>query len=213
MGFDGRAELPDRRPDRRRASAQNLEETGMGYDQEVEMIARGARDGPADLPLRLRRGRGARRWPRPGPTCSCAHMGLTTKGIDRREDGADARRVGARASRRCTTRRRRSGRTSSSSATAARSPSRRTPRTSSTTPPASSASSAPRASNACHRSRHRGPGPPVPRHDLGAPTQAASGSRRSGEATGDRATTRARGPSDDDDHGCSVIRRVLWAPR
>ena len=47
----------------------NLEETGMGFDKEVEMIARGPRAGPADLPLRLHRGRGRGDGARPGPTC------------------------------------------------------------------------------------------------------------------------------------------------
>ncbi len=36
----GRPELSDRRPDRRHVPRQNLEETGMGYGLEVDMIAR-----------------------------------------------------------------------------------------------------------------------------------------------------------------------------
>ena len=69
----------------------NLEETGMSYDLEVEMV-REARDArPADLPLRLRRGDSAQgdgqgRRRRPGRAPRPDH-----EGIDRREDGADAR--------------------------------------------------------------------------------------------------------------------------
>ena len=89
---------------------------------------RGARARSADLPVRLRRrqregdgqGRRRRAGRPPGPH---------DQGLDRRQDGADARRVGARGSRRCTTPRARCGRTSSCCATAGRSPSPRTPST------------------------------------------------------------------------------------
>ena len=50
----------------------NLEETGMGYGLEVDMIAKAAREGPADHALRLQRGRGGGDGRRPAPTSSSA---------------------------------------------------------------------------------------------------------------------------------------------
>ncbi len=49
---------------------QNLEETGMGYGLEVEMIRQAQRARPAHLPVRLRRRRGAGDGARRAPTCS-----------------------------------------------------------------------------------------------------------------------------------------------
>ena len=49
---------------------QNLEETGMGFGLEVDMIRRAREQGPADRALRLHRRRRRSRWPRPAPTCS-----------------------------------------------------------------------------------------------------------------------------------------------
>ena len=48
---------------------QGLEETGMGYDKEVEMIALAAQRWTADLPLRASTQDEAGRWRGPGPTC------------------------------------------------------------------------------------------------------------------------------------------------
>ena len=54
---------------------QNLEETGMGFGLEVEMIRLAARARPADLPVCLRRRAGRAPWRRPGPTCWCRTWG------------------------------------------------------------------------------------------------------------------------------------------
>jgi predicted TIM-barrel enzyme len=56
---------------------QNLEETGMGYALEVDMI-RAARARPADDAVRVQRGRRAR-WPAGADIVVC-HMGLTPVG-------------------------------------------------------------------------------------------------------------------------------------
>ena len=53
----------------------NLEETGMGYGLEVDMIATAHEQGHADHALCLQRRRGARRWRRPAPTSSSAISG------------------------------------------------------------------------------------------------------------------------------------------
>ena len=84
----------------------------MSYDLEVEMIREARKldllTCPYVFDARQRAGDGqgrrrrAGRAPRPDD-----------EGLDRREDGADARRVGARACRRCTTRPARCARTSS----------------------------------------------------------------------------------------------------
>ena len=68
---------------------QNLEETGMSYDLEVEMIRRGSRDRPAHLPVCLRRrecaqdGSGGRRRARGTP-------GSDDERVDWRKDRAFA---------------------------------------------------------------------------------------------------------------------------
>ena len=58
----------------------NLEETGMGYALEVQMIERARRDGPADHAICLQRSRTRATWPRQAPTSWYAHLGLTTGG-------------------------------------------------------------------------------------------------------------------------------------
>ena len=50
----------------------NLEETGMSYALEVEMIAKRPRQGYADHALCIQRGRCRRRWLRQAPTSSSA---------------------------------------------------------------------------------------------------------------------------------------------
>ena len=81
----------------------NLEETGMGFGLEVDMIRAGPRVGPADDALRVqsRRSRGDGRGRR--RHSDSAH-GSDDQGNDRRPHGADARRIGRRACRPCTTR-------------------------------------------------------------------------------------------------------------
>ena len=103
----------------------NLEETGMGYDLEVERSAIAHEQGPADRAVRLRRRERGRDDERRRRRARAAH-GPDHEGHDRREHGEDARRVGHARSRRCTTRPSRSTPRSSCSATAARSPSPRT---------------------------------------------------------------------------------------
>ena len=49
---------------------QNLEETGMSYDLEVEMIREARAIRAAHVPVCLRRRRVRARWPGPAPTCS-----------------------------------------------------------------------------------------------------------------------------------------------
>ena len=126
----------------------NLEETGMSYAQEVEMIGLAAERGLLTAPVRLRRrvGRGhdagRRRRARP------AH-GADDQGEHRRPDGPHARRLRGARPGRCATPRSPSTPTSSCCATAARSPSPTTPSTCSTGPAGSSGSSAPPAWSAC----------------------------------------------------------------
>ena len=57
----------------------NLEETGMGYGLEVEMIRLAREPRPADGAVRVRRRRG-RAMARAGADVLVPHMGLTTKG-------------------------------------------------------------------------------------------------------------------------------------
>ena len=57
----------------------NLEETGMGYDLEVEMIAAARRARAAHLAVRVRPSR-PRQMTRAGADVLVPHMGLTTKG-------------------------------------------------------------------------------------------------------------------------------------
>ena len=49
---------------------QGLEETGMGYGARGRDDPRGGRGRPADRAVRVHAGRGTRRWPTPGRTCS-----------------------------------------------------------------------------------------------------------------------------------------------
>ena len=58
----------------------NLEETGMGYGLEVDMIAMAHELDLLTTPYVFNPERGAAPWRRPGPTSSSAHMGLTTGG-------------------------------------------------------------------------------------------------------------------------------------
>ena len=81
----------------------NLEETGMGYALEVEMIRDGRVAGPADRARTSSTPRRPRRWPRPAPTSLVPHMGLTTKGTIGAQTAHDARRVRRARSRRCAT--------------------------------------------------------------------------------------------------------------
>jgi hypothetical protein len=78
MGFAGVQNFPTVGADRRRLP-QNLEETGMGYALEVEMIRLAA-----SSTCSRRRTCSARttppRWPRPGADLVVCHMGLTTGG-------------------------------------------------------------------------------------------------------------------------------------
>ena len=106
---------------------QNLEETGMSYDLEVEMIRQARAIGLLTCPY-VFDAESARKMARAGADVLVAHLGLTTKG----SIGARRRFRWMRppsASRRCTTQRGRCARTSWSCATAARLP---IPRTSST---------------------------------------------------------------------------------
>ena len=70
-----RSASPASRTSRRSACAtakfrQNLEETGMGFGLEVDMIAAAHEAGPPDHALRLRSRARRGRWPRPAPTSS-----------------------------------------------------------------------------------------------------------------------------------------------
>ena len=65
-----RPELPDRRPDRRHVSAIGLEETGMGYGLEVDMIRLAHERDLLTAPYVFDAERGDRRWRRRAPTCS-----------------------------------------------------------------------------------------------------------------------------------------------
>jgi predicted TIM-barrel enzyme len=58
----------------------NLEETGMGYDQEVEMIARAVRLGLLTTPY-VFNAEDARKMAEAGADALVAHVGLTTKGF------------------------------------------------------------------------------------------------------------------------------------
>ncbi len=57
----------------------NLEETGMGYQLEVDMIAAAARTRLVDVPVRVHAGRGRRDGEAAGVDVLIPHMGLTTK--------------------------------------------------------------------------------------------------------------------------------------
>ena len=52
-----------------------LEETGMGYGLEVDMIRQARELDLLTVPVRLHRGRGARHGRAPAPTCSCRTWG------------------------------------------------------------------------------------------------------------------------------------------
>jgi predicted TIM-barrel enzyme len=124
----------------------NLEETGMGYDLEVAMIASASERGLLTAPY-VFDGGSARAMAGAGADVLVPHMGLTTKGTIGARRGRWT--TACRASRPCTTPPRRSTPRSSSSATAARSPSPRTPPTCCSAPRASSASSGRRRWSAC----------------------------------------------------------------
>ena len=70
----------------------NLEETGMGYDLEVEMIREAAALGLLTSPY-VFDPESAEAMTRAGADVLVPHMGLTTKGTIGAADGADARRV------------------------------------------------------------------------------------------------------------------------
>ena len=129
-------------------SAPGVEETGMGYGLEVDMIRTGARARPAHLPVRLHRGRGARDGRRRRGRARPAH-GAHDRRHDRGADRPHARR-GGRAGAGAPRRRARGepGRPLPLPRRA-RSPSPTTRPTSSPTRPASSASSAPPAWSGC----------------------------------------------------------------
>ena len=129
---------------------ENLEETGMGYIQEVEMIARAHQLDLLTCPYVFNEDE-ARAMAEAGADLLIAHMGLTTKG-----PSAPGRR--SRSIRRLTAFRSSSKRPLPynrrfwSSVMAARSPSRKTFNTSSIEPTVSADSSGLRASSVCPRS-------------------------------------------------------------
>ncbi len=90
----------------------NLEETGMGYGLEVEMIRQGPRAGYADHALCLLQGRG-RGDDQGGGRHHRLPFGADDRRRDRRRDGADPRRLRRRASTNGRRRRSRSARTPS----------------------------------------------------------------------------------------------------
>ena len=67
----GRAELPDRRPDRRHVPRQPRRDR-HGLRPRGRADRARARARPADHAVRVQRGRARRRWPRPAPTSSSA---------------------------------------------------------------------------------------------------------------------------------------------
>ena len=71
----------------------NLEETGMGYGKEVEMIAAASELDLLTCPY-VFTPEEAEQMAKAGADVLIPHMGLTTKGTHRREDGADAGRRG-----------------------------------------------------------------------------------------------------------------------
>ncbi len=81
-GFLRRAELPHGRADRRQCSAQKLEETGMGYGLEVEMIALADAKGLSDDALRVL-GRRCGGMAGAGADIIVCHFGLTDRRLDR----------------------------------------------------------------------------------------------------------------------------------
>ncbi len=83
---------------------QNLEETGMGYGLEVEMIRAAHELDLLTCPYVFTPDE-ARAMAEAGADVLVPHMGLTTKGTIGAHDRADARRVRSSACRRCTTRR------------------------------------------------------------------------------------------------------------
>ena len=111
---------------------QNLEETGMGYGLEVDMIRSAHEAGLLTTPYVFDADQ-ARAMAEAGADVVVAHMGLTTKGAIGADDGPHPRGVGRAGPGDPRRRRRGATRTSSSSATAVRSPSPTTPSTSSTT--------------------------------------------------------------------------------
>ena len=131
---------------------QGVEETGMGYGLEVDMIATAHRMGLLTCPYVFNPDE-AVAMTRVGADVLIPHMGLTTKGSIGAQTALSleesARRVQAMADAA-----KLSDPTCSSSVTAARSANPRTPATSSRTAPASSASSVRQASSGCRpRSR------------------------------------------------------------
>ena len=82
---------------------QDLEETGMGYGLEVDMIRTAHEMGLLTTPYCFNADE-APRMAEAGADILIPHMGLTTKGTIGAAHGADARRIRPRACRRCTTR-------------------------------------------------------------------------------------------------------------
>ena len=85
---------------------QGLEETGMGFDKEVEMIGQAPRNGFAHVPLCLHCDRSRSDGQGRGRRADPAH-GSDNKRLDRRQVRADAGRSVHCACKSCTTRRRR----------------------------------------------------------------------------------------------------------
>ena len=133
----------------------NLEETGMGYGKEVEMIAMAHELDLLTCPY-VFTPEEAEQMAKAGADVLIPHMGLTTKGTIGAKSAPDAGRC--REARAGTRRRREEGEAGHPGALPRRADLGAGGRasTSSTTPRASSASSAPRASNACRR---RSPSP------------------------------------------------------
>jgi predicted TIM-barrel enzyme len=67
-------------PDRRHLPEANLEETGMSYGLEVEMIRQAPRQGHADHALRVQRRRCSAAMANAGADIIVCHLGLTTGG-------------------------------------------------------------------------------------------------------------------------------------
>jgi predicted TIM-barrel enzyme len=124
-----------------------LEETGMGYGLEVEMIRAAHELDLLTCPYVFDEDE-ARAMAQAGADVLVPHMGLTTGGTIGSRSGISLDEAVARVQA-CGDAAREVNPTSSACATAARSPSPTTRSTSSSAPPASSASSAPRAWSAC----------------------------------------------------------------
>ncbi len=119
----------------------NLEETGMGYDNEVELIRLARAKDLLTTPYVFNTEE-AEQMAAAGADVIVAHMGLTTKGTIGAAHGPNARRLRPRRADDRRRRPRRLATTSSSSATAARSPCPKTPNMCSPAPATCTASTA-----------------------------------------------------------------------